>query len=69
MMIFCEWLVEGVKTPSLYAKLALHSLFQSNSPVSASMALIATPSISRYTTFSAISDTGRGGAENGRLNS
>ncbi|MCD6211084.1 MAG: hypothetical protein J7J01_09425 [Methanophagales archaeon] len=28
MMIFCEWLMggKGVKTPSLYAKLALHSL-------------------------------------------
>jgi len=59
---------KGVKTPSLYAKLAPHPLFQSNSPVSASMALIEI-SFSRYTTFSAISDTGRGGAENGLLNS
>jgi len=47
----------GVKTPSLYAKLAPHPLFLSNSPVSASMALIEI-SFSRYTTFPAmISDT------------
>ena len=51
-----------------YSGIRNGALIWRNSPVSASMALIEI-SFSRYTTFSAISDTGRGGAENGLLNS